>query len=260
MAAPPAGDDAPKSACADIAELALDEAGVQALRSMPASFACAGNFVVATANKGTTRERRVERKIQFSNEKPATTPDAGASSEDPLAVPFSTDSVLGTQSECLGEINTEIKSELQDFTWGCINYGQINLDTGEIVWERHIDIEWNMYPGWNSPQNTLRTIPSAGSPTMSGTFTTYQQNGILAPIPKSASLFSNYGNDFTSGWNPGGTTQDAKYSVWMGDVNIQDNAKAFDEYFDGVINGHRFECDSELERCYFPNGEEAGVF
>jgi len=250
------------SICADIAKAALAEEGVTADDSGTVSFACLGNQVVATVDANTPGSQRVTREVEFEGEQDTakeTDPNSVAAGDvpgEPLAVPLAADAAVA--DPCLtGEHQREVRSELEDFIWGCARYGEYNQDTGAIIWERSITYEWTMYSGWPSAQNKLRTIPSVGSPSMSGTFTSYKQNGILPPTSLALTAFTNAGNTTTSGWNVGSLDTGGQFSVWMGDIVIKDTSKNYEQYFEGSVPSHRFTCDSGAQRCYYPNGQEA---
>ncbi|MDQ0729167.1 hypothetical protein QFZ21_004219 [Microbacterium sp. W4I20] len=119
-----------------------------------------------------------------------------------------------------------------------------------------------MYTGFPSAQNKIRTIPSAGSPTMSGTVTSRKQNGWWAPPTElSSSIWTNVGNTTTTGWVVGGMNTTGSHSGWIADVHVKDTPRGYDGYLspDGGFASYRFWCSEDEERCYFPNGEEAGV-
>lgn len=152
-----------------------------------------------------------------------------------------------------------IKSELETLIWGCLSYGEWNPNTGALIWQREINYEWTMYPGWPSVQNKFRTIPTAGIPEWHGYFSTWKQNGIWEPSQLAITGFRNYGSTTTSGWVVGGITSTGSHSAALTDVSIVDLQKGFDEYFGGELFSHRFYCNSTAKRCYFPNGKEAGL-
>ncbi|MFJ4174700.1 hypothetical protein [Microbacterium sp. NPDC089696] len=252
------------SLCADLAKEVLSEEGVVADNSGTVSFACLGNQVVATVDANTAQSQRFTREVEFEGAAQTSReadPNSSSASDplgEPLVVPFSATAALA--DPCItGEYQREVRSELEDFIYGCARYGEYNKDTGAIIWERSITYEWTLYTGWPSAQNKLRTIPSVGSPTMSGTFTSYKQNGILPPDSLALTAFTNVGNTTTSGWNVGSLNTGGQFSVWMGDVVIKDTSKNYEEYFEGYVPSHRFTCDSGVQRCYYPNGQEAGL-
>lgn len=252
------------SICADIAKEALADEGVAANDSGTVAFACLGNQVVATVDPNTAQSQRVTREVDFETDEDAAekvdpnTSSAGEAAGEPLSVPFAAE--IAAADQCLtGEYEREVRSELEDFIFGCARYGEYNQDTGAIIWERSITYEWTMYTGWPSAQNKLRTIPSVGSPTMSGTFTSYKQNGILPPDSLDLTAFTNVGNTTNSGWNVGSLNTGGQFSVWMGDIVIKDTSKNYEQYFEGYVPSHRFTCDSGVQRCYYPNGQEAGL-
>lgn len=93
---------------------------------------------------------------------------------------------------------------------------------------------------------------------MSGTFTSFKQNGWWAPPTSlSSSAFTNVGNTNTQGWVVGQLDEDGQFSVGMGDINIKDTQKGYNQYFEGTIHSHRFTCQDSTDRCFYPNGEEA---
>ncbi|MDZ8202730.1 hypothetical protein RZO50_14510 [Microbacterium sp. SSW1-59] len=243
------------STCVDIAQRALENAEVTETPNGSAEFACLGDQVVVTANSGTEEELRVNVGIQYSDQTTETSPTDA--SQPTLEVPFT--STAAANDFCdYGGYDREVVSELQDDTWGCLLYGEYNQSTGAIIWQRHIEYEWNMYAGWPSAQNKLRTIPSTGSPKMTGTFTSFKQNGWWAPPTSLASsTFTNVGNTATEGWVVGQLDEDGQFSVGMGDINIVDTQKGYNQYFEGTIHSHRFTCQSSNQRCFYPNGEEA---
>lgn len=255
-----AEDVAPdESVCAEIAQQALDELKTRVDDSSVTSFACLGSQVVATANAGSADEVRVQMKVRYSDSdvddsNGAIEPYTGGPTEE-ISVPYAEAEV--TAGSC--DFGREVKSELEDFVWDCTVYGQYQNGSGVIIWERSIDWEWTMYPGWPSAQNKLRTIPSAGSPKMQGTFTSWKQNGILPPENLALTVFTNNGNTTTTGWLVDGLNTGGQFSVWIGDIVVTDPQKSFEATFWGNIPGHRFTCDSDDKRCYFPDGEEAGI-
>lgn len=241
--------------CVDIAQRALSDADVDVKPGGAAAFACLGDQVVVTANLGTSGERRVNIGVEYIDEVSARS--ASDEAENVLEVPYSTSSVASDFCE-YGGYDGEVVSELQDDTWGCVTYGEYNTSTGAVIWQRHIEYEWTLYVGWNSAQNKLRTIPSEGSPQMSGTFTSNKQNGWWAPPTSlSSTAFTNVGNTTTQGYVVGQLNSDGQFSVSMGDVAIIDAQMAYAQYFGGMIFSHRFTCETSTQRCHYPNGEEA---
>lgn len=214
-----------------------------------ASFACVGDQVVFTLRADSGRTQRVETRVQYTNN-----PKRKSSSDElSVNVPYST-----AQITC-GDYDRTIKSELETLVWGCLQYGEYDLSDGSTIWAREIDYEWTMYPGWPSLQNKFRTIPMTGSPEWHGYFSAQKQNGIFPPTVLAYSAFSNYGNQVTTGWAVGGITDTGSHSAGLSDTVIVDAQKGFNEYFGGTILTHRFYCDEGAERCYYPNGEEAGL-
>lgn len=64
------------------------------------------------------------------------------------------------------------------------------------------------------------TIPSAGSPTLSGTVTSRKQNGFFPPTNIAHASWTNYGNTTTSSYAVGGLTQDDSYSLAIADLDV----------------------------------------
>lgn len=153
-----------------------------------------------------------------------------------------------------------IVSELQVDLYLCAVYGQVNSpEFGS--WTRSIQIDWTVYPGWNSAQSRISTIPSEGSPTLTGTVTSQKQNGVLPPTELSSAAFTMQGNDSATGYVVGGLNTDGSHSVKMEDLYVTDADYAFDQAIEGSGQDvtPRFSCDSSANRCFYPNGEEAGL-
>ena len=151
-----------------------------------------------------------------------------------------------------------IVSELQVNIYLCIVYGQEN-DPVNGSWAQSIDVDWTVYPGWNSAQSRVSTIPSEGSPTLTGTITSQKQNGILPPTELSSALFTMNGNDSATGYVVGGLNTNGSHSVKMEDLEVTDPAYAFSRVIGPGEATPRFTCDTGQERCYYPNGQEAGL-
>lgn len=247
-AAQPGGSDA-NVGCARVVQVVAKARGVDTTEGN-ATFACLGDQVVFTVHADNGSAERVQSTVRYADQ--VTTREVSPD-KSVVSVPLD-----ATEVVC-GEYEREIKSELETLIWGCLEYGEFDWDTGTRIWTREINYEWTMYPGWPSVQNKFRTIPVVGSPTWYGNFLTQKQNGILPPTALAYSAFANYGNQSTSGWVVGGITDDGSHAAGLSDTNIVDSQKGYNEYFDGTILTHRFTCDSELERCYYPNGEEAGL-
>lgn len=151
-----------------------------------------------------------------------------------------------------------IVSELQVNIYLCVVYGQDNHPTNGS-WARSIDVDWTVYPGWNSAQSRVSTIPSGGWPTLSGTITSQKQNGVLPPSELSSALFTMNGNDAATGYVVGGLNTGGSHSVKMEDLEVTDPTYSFNSVIGAGETTPRFTCDTEQERCYYPNGEEAGL-
>ena len=225
------------SACAAAAETLVESNDAHAVDGY--DYACAGGSVSVVVAPGTADSARL------------TTTDEDAldgKAVQPLAV---------NCDPTGGPIRT-IASELQDNIEFCVVYGQVDHPTNG-TWSRSILVDWIMYPGWSSAQNVIHTIPSEGSPTLEGTVSSRKQNGILPPTALATSLWSNTGNQTTSGWNVGGLTTGGSHSVAINDLEVTDPSYGFNYYIGDDIATHRFTCDTEQQRCYYPNGEEAGL-
>lgn len=151
-----------------------------------------------------------------------------------------------------------IVSELEDNIEFCVVYGQVDSPENG-TWSRSIIADWTMYPGWNSAQNVIHTIPSEGAPTLAGTVSSRKQNGVFPPTVLATSVWSNTGNTTTSGWDVGGLNTGGSHSVAINDLEVTDPDYGFNNYIGDDIPSHRFTCDTEMERCYYPNGQEAGL-
>ncbi|MGF3057320.1 hypothetical protein [Microbacterium sp. YY-01] len=251
-------DASTQGTCVDVAKLAAQHAEIEPHETI--QFLCFGNQVVVTADAGTPNEERAQVEVRFSDESTSSRnvtshpadPEDSASTE-PLAVPYSAASMAVV---CDGSVTRTIKSELHELIYGCAAYGEYNTSNGAIIWQRTIDWEWNMYPGRPSAQNLFKIIPSAGSPTMSGSFTSRKQNWIYTPIELDRVPFSNASFATTTTWT-GEMTEEGSHSVLIDNIRIVDSAKGFSGNFDGGIPSHRFTCSVSQNRCYFPNGQEA---
>ncbi|WP_146085045.1 hypothetical protein [Rathayibacter tritici] len=151
-----------------------------------------------------------------------------------------------------------IINELQVDINLCVIYGQVDSPVND-TWTRSIIVDWTVYPGWNSAQSRISTIPSEGSPTLTGTVTSQRQNGVLPPTELSSAAFTMSGNDVQAGYVVGGLTTGGSHSVKMEDLEVSDPTYSFNHVVGVGEATPRFECDSEQERCFYPNGEEAGL-
>lgn len=149
-----------------------------------------------------------------------------------------------------------IVSELQVNIEHCVVYGQQGHPTNGS-WSRSILVDWTVYPGWNSAQSRISTIPSAGSPTLRGTVTSQRQNGILPPTELSSAAFSLTGNTSATGYVVGGLTSNGSHSVKTEDLDVTDPTYSFNFYVGDNIPTPRFTCDTSEQRCYYPGGQEA---
>lgn len=159
-------------------------------------------------------------------------------------------------------VTRTIVSELQVDIDFCIIYGQNNHPTNGS-WARSAKVDWRIYPGWPSEQNVLRigsSFADTGDVWMFGTLTLQKQNGALWPIDISATTL-----DLRSGYPSiafylGNITEYGSHAVRLDDFEITD----FDYQFSAQVSNPtvytpRFHCEPENERCYYPNGEEAGL-
>ncbi|MFT4210612.1 MAG: hypothetical protein QM626_01965 [Microbacterium sp.] len=153
-----------------------------------------------------------------------------------------------------------IVSELQVNIDFCIIYGQ-NGDPVNGSWARSLSVEWTSYPGYPSVQNRLRTISAyASGVILWGTLTLQKQNGILPPSAISSSVVELRSGFAETDWLVGNVSSDGSHSVRYADLKVTD----YDYSFDATVNVDgmttpRFTCDSEQERCYYPDGQEAGL-
>jgi hypothetical protein len=154
--------------------------------------------------------------------------------------------------------NRNIVSELHAWVQFCVVYGQ-NEHPINGSWMRSIWMTWDYFPGWNSAQSQINSQPSEGTPTIQGTVSSRKQNGILPPTVISTSLWENAGHGTTWGWTVGGLTSGGRFSLAINDIEVTDPDFGYSHYIGSEATGQRFECDTEQERCYFPNGEEAPV-
>ncbi len=171
----------------------------------------------------------------------------------------SNDEVSSRAALCTGAPNTRtIVSELQVDIFLCVTYGQVNSPTNGS-WSRSIDVDWTVYPGWNSAQSRVVTAPSAGAPTLTGTITSQKQNGIFPPTELSSAAFSMNGNDAATGYVVGGLNTGGSHAVKMEDREVTDSAYSFNKFIGAGETTPRFSCDTSEQRCFYPNGEEAGL-
>lgn len=202
-------------------------------------YTCGAGSVTVVVAPGTDKAARLE----------ATNQDAADESAiQSLAV--NCDPTNGPTRTIVSELQTDI-----DF---CVVYGQIDSPQNGS-WSRSIIVDWTMFPGWNSAQNVISTIPSEGTPTLAGTVSSRKQNGILPPTVLATSAWSNFGNTTTSGWNVGGLNTGGSHSVAINDLEVTDPTYGFNNYIGDDIPSQRFTCDTEMERCYYPNGQEADL-
>lgn len=156
-----------------------------------------------------------------------------------------------------------IVSELQVNIDACVGYGQNNHPQNGS-WLRTAKIEWTAYPAYPSVQNNLRLISTEaanGDVWLFGTLTLQKQNGIGVPIDISSSVF-----DIRSGEPPVpaaylyGSVQWGSHAIRLDDLSITDFDYQFSaQVSDPTLYTPRFHCDTNVNRCYYPNGEEAGL-
>lgn len=121
-----------------------------------------------------------------------------------------------------------------------------------------------MFTGYNSVQNKLRLISteaSTGDVWLFGTVTLQKQNGLGIPSDQSAAII-----DIRSGNPPvdaawlTGTNNWGSHAVRFDDLAITDMDYAFSaQVTDPTVFTPRFHCDTNVKRCYYPNGQEAGL-
>lgn len=156
-----------------------------------------------------------------------------------------------------------IVSELQVNIDACVLYGQEN-DPQNGSWLRSTKVEWTAYPGYPSVQNQLRLISteaSTGDVWLFGTLTLQKQNGVGIPIDRTSATFDiRSGNPpIPSAYLTGADTW-GSHAVRMDDLSITDFDYQFSaQIADPTLFTPRFHCDTNVERCYYPNGEEAGL-
>jgi hypothetical protein len=190
----------------------------------------------------------------------ATTPDGSEQTFTQEAPPSESGSIVARAVPCdpPQPPTRTIVSELQVDIYLCVVYGQTNSPTN-ATWARSIDVDWTVYPGWNSAQSRVSTIPSEGSPTLTGTITSQKQNGILPPTELSSALFTMNGNDVATGYVVGGLNPDGSHAVKMAALEVTDSTYSFNAVIGDGETTPRFTCDTSQQRCYYPNGEEAGL-
>ena len=173
------------------------------------------------------------------------------------------DSARAPACSIFGEPTRTIVSELQVNVDACIGYGQENHPQNGS-WLRSAKVEWTVYTGYNSVQNQLRVISTeaaTGDVWLFGTLTLQKQNGIGIPSDLSSSVF-----DIRSGNPPvdaaylTGTTTWGSHAVRLDDLSITDFDYQFSaEGADPTLFTPRFHCDTNANRSFYPNGEEAGL-
>ncbi len=225
------------ASCATAAQNLVDTNGASSAAGY--DYTCGAGSVSVVISPGTASSTRLETQSEDADDEGTIQPRAVNC--DPTAGPTRT-----------------IVSELQDNIEFCVVYGQVDSPTNG-TWSRSIIADWTMYPGWNSAQNIIHTIPSEGSPTLAGTVSSRKQNGIFPPTVLATSAWSNTGNVTTSGWNVGGLNTGGSHSVAINDLEVTDPTYGFNNYIGDDIPSHRFTCDTEMERCYYPDGQEAGL-
>ena len=221
--------------CESAAQAVAEDAGVPA--SATYNFACVSEVVSLSAS---VNGRNVEATAGLSEVESSVDADGEFTT---LAAP-----------KCLLDPERRISSELQNEIDFCVVYGQ----GGAAPWVRHIVMYWDLYTGWNSAQNKIQSLPSAGTPTVSGTLTSRKQNGIFPPTNIAVVGWSNKGNQTKTGYL-GGFTTSGSHSVRIDVMSVYDPQKAFRGDVDTTIDSNRFTCDSSKKRCYFPGGKEAPV-
>jgi hypothetical protein len=235
---------APISAsCADAASIVVEDAGVTA-NGDGLNFTCGPSDVSVT---GTTTAGSP---IKLAA--PRTAPAAKES--------FATTAV--DETNCIADGSTDtrtIVSELEVNMNFCLAYGQLNSpENGD--WTRTVSVDWTSYPGWPSAQNRVTTVPAAGAPVLSGFIIPRKQNWPTGPNDLNGGVgFTNYGNSTTTGWNVGGFTAGGSHSIQMENMSISDATYGFSAPVDNAIVTPRFNCDSELQRCAYEGGLEAGL-
>lgn len=239
--------DAESSACSTMASLVLEEGGV-APETASYDYVCTPGVVTVevTAPDGSVSTLTEDADV-VAEQLPASAIGAARAS---------TCSIFGAPTRT-------IVSELQVNVDACIGYGQNNHPQNGS-WLRTAKVEWTVYTGYNSIQNKLRLISTEaanGDVWLFGTLTLQKQNGIGIPGDLSSSVF-----DIRSGNPPvdaaylPGTTSWGSHAVRMDDLSVTDFDYQFSaQVSDPTLFTPRFHCDTNVKRCYYPNGEEAGL-
>lgn len=152
-----------------------------------------------------------------------------------------------------------IISELQVNMEFCVIYGQNEHPTNGS-WARSIQTDWIAFPGFPSVQNRINVIPSEGSPTLTGTITVQQQRGIAPPLELTSAISTVSNGAPVTGFLVGGITEGGSHSVKMADLQVTDPTYGFDALVDNPdVVTPRFSCDTADQRCFYPDGQEAGL-
>jgi hypothetical protein len=232
----PPQTQAAEAQCARAAKSVLDEHGVS---TDSFDFGCvAGTVKVETASAAFLRQAPAD---AAATPPPALLEGSADLNCDPTEPP-----------------NRHIANELNFWAQFCVVYGHGTEGSADF-WARSIWTTWDLFTGWPSTQNKINTQPVASVPKLQGTVSARRQAGVFPPIVVATSLWSNTGNQTTSGWVVGGFTTGGTYSVALNDLEVTDSQKAFHMYIGDEIASMRFMCDSGEKRCYYPNGQEAPV-
>ncbi|WP_161793721.1 hypothetical protein [Agreia bicolorata] len=232
------GEEVGMASCASEARQVVSGEGVEPTAGY--DYACVAGSVTVTVDPGTQNERRL------------TNGETAATDQEPSEA----QRAVGLNCDPATPPNRRVVSELDAFAQFCIFYGQVDHPQNG-TWTRSIWVTWHQYPGWNSAQSQINTQSNEGAPELSGTVSSRRQNGIFPPTVISSSLWSNNGNMTTTGWVVGGLTTGGSHSLAINDMNVTDFSKGFSLGLDDEISSLRFTCDSELERCFYPNSQEA---
>jgi hypothetical protein len=159
-------------------------------------------------------------------------------------------------------VNRTIVSELEVQIDFCIVYGQNGHPTNGS-WARSASVDWTAYPGYPSVQNVLRlgsAFASTGDVWLWGSLTLQKQNGGFPPSDIFSSLIDLRSNSNTYPFYVGGITAYGSHAVRLDDFEITDMDYQFNaQVSNPAVHTPRFHCEPDNERCYYPNGQEAGL-
>ncbi len=187
-------------------------------------------------------------RVEFGD--PAGTEPTSPTNAQKLAASYSCDITGVYQTECYMD------------DW----YALVNWSTGEILWQRQINLYFKLDLQQIDQQVKWRITNLDGAPmTVSGDVVLFRMQGITQPTLEDIEPYATTSLSTQAAgteWVSRSDATEGKYSVSFGLRTVYDGPSGMEAYFMNSIPGPRFQCYAygSNSNCEFPDGEEAGIW